>query len=171
MQKSTSVPILIVLALGAACDGAPEWPPHQDKLALLLDQQKNTFIVIEEQMAADGLLRMGPAIYAEKARSPAIPKLPSGQTEKYVALFQSTQVYLDVTRSEQSTAFELLLQNVGRRLYLSRFIHTTTDDDLPNCAPAMRRASCGACSIRLESDWLLEYSWFPANPEDEAREC
>ena len=104
-------------------------------------------------------------------RHPTIPKLPSTQANKYAALFESTQMYLDVTRHEQSTAFELLLQNVGPRLYLSRFIHTYADDTLPNCSPMLQQHACGACSIRLEKEWLLEYSWFPANPEAEAREC
>ncbi len=80
-------------------------------------------------------------------------------------------MYLDVTRNGRSTAFELLLQNVGPRLYLSRFIHTSSHNALPDCAPAMQRTSCGACFIKLESEWLLEYSWFPADPEIEAREC
>lgn len=166
-----TIPALVTLAMSVACDSATEWPPHQDELELLLDQQKNTFVVIEEEMEADGLIRMGPAIYADSTRSLVMPKLPSSQTEKYVALFESTQIYLDVTRGEEATAFELLLQNVGPRLYLSRFVHRTTDDELPTCAPAMRRAACGTCSIRLESDWLLEYSWFPADPEVEAEKC
>ena len=122
-------------------------------------------------MAADGLLRMGPAFFAETARNPAIQKLPSNQADKYVTLFDSTQMYLSVTRLERATEFELLIQNVGPRLYLSRFIHTSTEYLLPSCAPAMQQAACGACSIPLETEWLLEYSWFPANPDDEAREC
>lgn len=138
---------------------------------LLFEQQKETFIVIEEEMVADGLRRMGPAIYAETDRSPAVASLPSLQTDKYAALFDSTAVYLDVTRHAESTSFELLLQNVGPRLYLSRFIHTPADDELPICSPEMQRAPCGTCSIRLERDWLLEYNWFPADPEAEASEC
>ncbi len=126
---------------------------------------------IEREMAADGLLRMAPALFSEASRNPGVPKLPSSQADKYAALFDSTQMYLYVTRLEQSTSFEMLIQNDGPRLYLPRFIHTTTDDALPNCAPAMQRTACGVCSIRLEAEWLLEYNWFPANPEVEAREC
>lgn len=154
-----------------ACDSSPAWPPNQAQLTHIFDQQKPTFIGIEKEMASDGLKRMGPVVFSQMEYDPAMPKLPSTQASKYTALFESTQIYLDVTRHEQSTAFELLLQNVGSRLYLPRFIHTSLDDTLPNCAPAMKQASCGTCSIELETDWLLEYSWFPANPEDEAREC
>jgi hypothetical protein len=114
---------------------------------------------------------MAPAIFAETKRNPGISKLPSPQLAKYAALFDTTQMYLYVTRLEQSTLFEMLIQNVGPRLYLSRFIHTSTNHALPNCAPSMQRMACGACSIRLEGEWLLEYNWFPANPEVEAREC
>jgi hypothetical protein len=154
-----------------ACEKSTAWPPNRTHLAHIFDQQKATFIVIEEEMASDGLNRMGPVVFSQMERNPTIPSLPSTQASKYAALFESTQMYLDVTRLEQSTAFELLLQNVGSRLYLSRFIHTSLDDALPNCAPTMQSTSCGTCSIELEADWLLEYSWFPANPEDEAREC
>lgn len=137
----------------------------------IFDQQKTTFMVIEEEMASDGLNRMGPVIYSQTDITPTIPKLPSTQADKYAALFESTQMYLDVTRNDRSTAFELLLQSVGPRLYLSRFIHTSSQHLLPGCAPLMQHASCGACFIELESEWLLEYDWFPADPDAEAREC
>ena len=122
-------------------------------------------------MTADGLRRMGPPIFSAAARNPAIPKLPSSQANKYVALFDSTQMYFYVTRLEQSTSFEMLIQNVGPRLYLSRFIHKSAGESLPSCAQAMQQTACGACSINLATEWLLEYNWFPANPEIEAREC
>jgi hypothetical protein len=163
--------VLITFAIAAACERSTAWPPHQAELAHVLDQQKATFLLIEQEMAADGLLRMAPAIFAETKRNPGISKLPSPQLAKYAALFDTTQMYLYVTRLEQSTLFEMLIQNVGPRLYLSRFIHTSTNHALPNCAPSMQRMACGACSIRLEGEWLLEYNWFPANPEVEAREC
>jgi hypothetical protein len=171
LRTRTIILIAIALHILVACDKSTAWPPNRAQLAQVFDQQKATFIVIEEEMVSDDLKRMGPVVFSQMERNPAIPKLPSTQASKYAALFESTQMYLDVTRLERSTAFELLLQNVGPRLYLSRFIHTSIDYALPNCAPAMQQASCGSCSIRLERDWLLEYSWFPANPEDEAREC
>lgn len=171
MSIRATIPVLIALGIAAACSRSGDWPPHQDQLARVFDQQKAIFVVIEAEMAADGIKRMGPAIYAETDRSPVLQELPPGQTEKYMALFDSTQIYLDVTRFEGFTRFELLLQNVGPRLYLSSFVHTIVDDRLPKCTTAMQRAACGACSIRLESGWLLEYDWFPADPEAEAREC
>ena len=161
----------ITFAFVAACEQSTAWPPRQAELSHVLAQQKATFMLIEQEMAADGLLRMAPALFSEEARNPGIPKLPNSQTDKYAALFDSTQMYLYVTRHEQSTSFEMLIQNDGPRLYLPRFIHRPTDDSPPNCRPTMQRLACGACSIRLEADWRLEYSWFPANPEDEAREC
>lgn len=166
-----TTPVLLVLGAIASCSNAGDWPPQQDRLSQVFDAQRETLIVIEAEMAADGLKRMGPAIYAETGRSPVALELPPGQNEKYMALFDSTQVYLDVTRVDGSTRFELLLQNDGPRLYLPRFVHTTTANRLPKCTSAMQGAACGACSIRLESDWLLEFDWFPANPETEAREC
>ena len=128
-------------------------------------------MLIERELVADGLRRMAPALFSEASRRPAVPQLPSSQAEKYAALFDRTQMYLYVTRLEQSTSFEMLIQNVGPRLYLSRFIHTSTANSLPNCSPAMRRKACGTCSIPLQPEWLLEYNWFPANPEEEARDC
>lgn len=154
-----------------SCSNAGDWPPQQDRLSKVFDAQRETLSVIEAEMAADGLKRMGPAIYAETERSPIVSELPRGQTEKYMALFDSTQIYLDVTRVDGSTRFELLLQNDGPRLYLPHFVHTTTGDRLPTCNSTMQGVACGSCSIRLENDWLLEYDWFPANPEAEAREC
>lgn len=171
MRVRAAILIMLMLAIATACEKSTAWPPHQAQLAHVFDQHKATFVLIEQEMAADGLLRMGPAIFARTARNPTVPKLPSKQNDKYVTLFDSTQMYLSVTRQEQSTEFELLIQNVGPRLYLSRFIHTTTEYSLPNCAPAMQQAACGACSIPLETEWLIEYSWFPASPEVEAREC
>jgi hypothetical protein len=171
LRFQAAILISLTLAIATACDRSTAWPPHQAQLARVFDQQKATFELIEREMAADGLLRMGPAFFSRTARNPIIPKLPSSQADKYVTLFDSTQMYLSVTRLEQATEFELLIQNVGPRLYLSRFIHTSMDDSLLNCAPAMQHAACGACSIPLEAEWLLEYSWFPANPDDEARQC
>ena len=170
LRVQTAILFLLILAI-AGCDRSTSWPPHQAQLAQVFDQQKATFESIEQEMVADGLLRMAPAIFAETARNPISPELPSNQADKYVTLFDSTQMYLSVTRREQVTEFELLIRNVGPRLYLSRFIHTSTDYSLPSCEPAMQQAACGACSIPLETEWLLEYSWFPANPDDEAREC
>ena len=167
----TAILVLFSFVIAPACDRSAVWPPHQAELAHVFDQHKATFVLIEQEMAADGLLRMAPALFSETAHNPGVPKLPSTQADKYAALFGRTQMYLYVTRLEQSTSFEMLIQNIGPRLYLSRFIHTSTDHPLPNCAPAMERMACGACSIPLESEWLLEYNWFPANPEDEAREC
>jgi hypothetical protein len=80
--------VLMTTSIVVACD-RPTWPPNQAQLGRLFDQQKATFALIEQEMAADGLLRM----------------------------------------------------------------------------------ACGSCSIHLERDWILEYNWFPANPDDEAREC
>jgi len=170
LRVQAAILFLLILA-SASCDRSTAWPPHQAQLVRVFDQQKATFELIEQEMAADGLLRMAPAFFAKTARNPTIPKLPSNQADKYVTLFDSTQMYLSVTRLEQATEFELLIQNVGPRLYLSRFIHTTKDYSLANCAPAMQQTPCGACSIPLETEWLLEYSWFPANPDVEAREC
>ena len=122
-------------------------------------------------MAQDGLKRMGPVLFTQTQSTPTIPKLPSMQASKYADLFGRTNMYLDVTRDGQNTAFELLLQNVGPRLYLSRFLHGAGESPLPRCAPVLQNASCGACSIRLEREWLLVYDWFPADPDVEAREC
>jgi hypothetical protein len=172
LRVRAAILILFTFVIAPACDrSATAWPPHQAQLAHVFDRHKATFILIEQEMAADGLLRMAPALFSETARNPGIPKLPSNQVSKYVALFDSTQMYLYVTRLEQSTSFEMLIQNVGPRLYLSRFIHTAIDNSLRNCAPAMQHMACGSCSIPLEPEWLLEYDWFPANPEAEAREC
>ncbi len=155
----------------AACTESTAWPPNRSQLLHIFDQQKATFIVIEEEMASDGLTRMGPVIYSQTGSSPIVPKLASARATKYAEMFESTQMFLDVTRNDRTTAFELLLQNVGPRLYLSRFVHTSSHVALPGCVPAMQHASCGACTIEIESEWLLEYSWFPADPETEAREC
>jgi hypothetical protein len=155
----------------AACGESTPWPPHQAESVHVFNQQKATFMLIEREMAADGLRRMAPAIFSETSRSPAVATLPTTQSEKYAALFDSTRMYLYVTRMEQSTSFEMLIQNVGPRLYLSRFIHTSAANWLPNCAPAMRQNACGTCSVPLAPDWLLEYNWFPADPDEEAREC
>ncbi len=171
LRVQAAILVLFILAIAAACDRSTAWPPHQARLVRVFDQRKATFELIEQEMAADGLLRMGPALFAQSARNPTIPKLPSSQADKYVTLFDSTQMFLDVTRLEQATEFELLIQNVGPRLYLSRFIHTSMDYALQDCAPAMQQTACGACSILLETEWLLEYRWFPANPDVEAREC
>jgi len=160
----------MAISITVAC-GRSTWPPNQAQLARLFDQQKATFERIEQEMTSDGLLRMGQGVLAETARNPTIPKLPSNKANKYVTLFDQTQMYLNVMRLGESTEFELLIQNVGPRLYLPRYIHTSVNDSLPNCAPAMQQMACGSCSIHLESDWLLEYSWFPANPDVEAREC
>ena len=162
--------VLMTTSIVVACD-RPTWPPNQAQLGRLFDQQKATFVLIEQEMAADGLLRLSPAVFSEMVRNPTMPKLPSHQANKYVDLFDRTRMYVNVMRLEEATEFELLIENVGPRLYLYRFIHTATTDLLPNCAPAMDRMACGSCSIHLERDWILEYNWFPANPDDEAREC
>lgn len=171
MKTQAAILVLFLVVIASACEQSTAWPPHQAELTHVFAQHKATFIVIEQEMAADGLLRMAPALFSEKARNPVIPKLPSSQSDKYATLFDSTQMYLYVTRLAESTSFEMLIQSDGPRLYLPRFIHTSRDGSLPNCRPAMQQQSCGACSIRLEDDWLLEYSWFPADPEVEAREC
>lgn len=163
--------VLYALVVTAGCDSASEWPPFQAELAHVFDQHKTTFVLIEQEMAADGLTRMAPAFFSETSRNPGVPNLPTSQASKYAALFDRTQMYLYVTRFERSTSFEMLIQNDGPRLYLSRFIHTATENSLPNCTAAMRRKACGSCSLPLEPDWLLEYNWFPADPEEEAREC
>jgi hypothetical protein len=105
------------------------------------------------------------------ARNLIVPKLPPDQSNKYATLFERTQMYLNVIRTEESTDFELLIQNVGPRLYLSRFVHTANDRSLPGCASDMQQMACGSCAIRLESEWRLEYDWFPADPNDEASQC
>ena len=170
MRFRAAITFLIVILFAVAC-GRSTWPPNQAQLARLFVQQKATFVQIEQEMASDGLLRMGQGVLSETARNPTIPKLPSNQASKYVSLLDRTQMYLNVMRRKESTEFELLIQNIGPRLYLPRYIHTSTNGALPNCAPAMEQMACGTCSIHLERDWLLEYSWFPANPEVEAREC
>ncbi|MDX1404647.1 MAG: hypothetical protein R3192_08915 [Woeseiaceae bacterium] len=170
---TTRTIILAVLALLflTSCDRSPAWPPNRSELMYVFDQHKSTFELIEREMSADGLRRMGPVIYSQTHSTPTIIKLPSGQASKYQALFGRTQMFIDVTRHEQSTAFELLLQNDGTRLYLSRFVHAAVPKGLPRCASVMQAASCGACAIRIERGWMLEYDWFPADPEVEAREC
>ena len=166
----TIILVFMTFAIVAAC-GRLAWPPNQAQLARIFDQQKATFVEIEQEMASDGLLRLSPGVFSEMARNPTIPKLPSDQANKYMTLFDRTQMYVNVMRSGASTEFELLIESVGPRLYLFRFIHTAKNDSLPNCAPDMQQMACGSCSIHLERDWLLKYSWFPANPDDEAREC
>lgn len=170
MVFRTIILVLMTFAIVAAC-GRSAWPPNRAQLARIFDQQKATFVEIEQEMAADGLLRMSPGVFSEMERNPTIPKLPSDQANKYVTLFDRTQMYVDVMRRGSSTEFELMIENVGPRLYLFRFIHTSQYDSLPNCAPDMQQMACGSCSIHLEKDWLLGYSWFPANPADEARDC
>jgi hypothetical protein len=76
-------------------------------LARLFVQQKATFVQIEQEMASDGLLRMGQGVLSETARNPTIPKLPSNQASKYVSLLDRTQMYLNVMRRKESTEFEL----------------------------------------------------------------
>lgn len=170
MKLRTAILVLLTLVIMACGKSAP-WPPLQAELAHVFDQHKATFMLIEQEMVADGLQRMAPAFFSETSRNPTVPRLPSTQSEKYAALFDRTQMYLYVTRYERSTSFEMLIQNIGPRLYLSSFIHTSAANSLPICAPAMGRKACGTCYTPLEPDWLLQYNWFPADPEEEAREC
>jgi hypothetical protein len=60
-------------------------------------------VQIEQEMASDGLLRMGQGVLSETARNPTIPKLPSNQASKYVSLLDRTQMYLNVMRRKEST--------------------------------------------------------------------
>ena len=166
----TIILVLMTFAIVAACDRST-WPPNRAQLARIFDQKKATFVQFEQEMAADGLLRMSPGVFSEMARNPTIPSLPSDQASKYLSLFDRAQMFVSIVRLKEATQFELMIENVGPRLYLSRFIHTTADDSLPNCAPSMQQMACGTCSIHLERDWHLEYSWFPASPDAEAREC
>jgi len=140
-------------------------------MADLFEQKKAVFLEIEREMAADGLLRMSQGVFSEMARNPTIPTLPTNQANKYLALFDRTQMFVSVVRHDQSTEFELIIENVGPRLYLSRFIHATTFKSLPKCAANMEQMACGSCAIELERDWQLEYSWFPADPDEEASRC
>lgn len=137
----------------------------------IFEQQKATFVELEHEMTVDGFLRMSPAVFSEMARNPTIPKLPSNQADKYLALFDRVQMFVSVVRLADSTEFELMIENVGPRLYLTRFIHSAQDNNLPKCVLTMDQLACGTCSIELEQDWLLEYRWFPADPDEEARQC
>lgn len=160
-----------MLAVAPACDRSSAWPPNQTRLVEIFDRHKSTFVAIEAEMITDGLTRMGPVIFSQMQSTSTVPTLSSERAVKYAALFEGTQMYLDVTRLDESTAFELLLHNVGPRLYLPQFLHTSRNDALPRCEPAMQQDSCGSCSVPLAPDWLLVYSWFPASPEAEARQC
>jgi len=161
---------LVIAAIVSACGGSG-WPPSQARTARLFEQQKETFLEIEREMAADGLLRMSPGVFSEMARNPTIPALPPKQATKYLTLFDRTQVFVSVVRHQHSTEFELLIENIGPRLYLSRFIHAATFESLPGCSAELQQLACGTCAIDLERDWQLEYSWFPADPDEEARRC
>jgi hypothetical protein len=122
-------------------------------------------------MAADGLLRMSPGVFAEMARNPSISALPSAQAAKYLDIFERTEIFVSVVRRDGATEFEMMIENEGPRLYLSSFIHAVTVEFPPVCAERMNEMPCGSCAIPLEDDWTLEYSWFPASPEEEARRC
>lgn len=137
----------------------------------LFDQQKAVFLEMEREMTADGLLRMSPAVFTEMARNPTIAPLPSNQATKYRELLDQAQIFVSVIRSERATEFELMIENVGPRLYLPRFVHATVHEPLPECAADMDQMHCGSCAIRLERGWMLEYSWFPADPDEEASRC
>ena len=163
--------VLMSVTFVSACDRSSAWPPNQRQLIRLFDRQKATLELIEQEMEADGILRMGPSIFSEIARNPGLPKLPSNQESKYVALFDKTRIYLNVVRHQDATDFELLIQNDGSRLFLPRFVHTDTNGALPACSAAMEEMACGGCAVPLESDWLLEFDWFPASPDEEARLC
>ena len=167
---------VLVLALMSAasvsgCDRSTAWPPNQHQLIRWFDRQQATLELIEQEMEADGIRRMGPSIFSENSRNPGLPKLPSDQENKYVSLFDQTQVYLNVVRHRDATQFELLIQNDGSRLFLPRFVHTAKNGALPDCSAVMEQIACGGCSVSLESDWLLEFDWFPASPDEEARLC
>ena len=58
---------------------------------------------------------------------------PSNQADKYLALFDRVQMFVSVVRLAESTEFELMIENVGPRLYLTRFIHSAQDNTLPKC--------------------------------------
>jgi len=160
----------MIIAAVPACDRST-WPPNQAEMARIFEQQKATVVALEHEMAVDGFLRMSPGVFSEMARNPTIPKLPSNQADKYLALFDRVQMFVSVVRLAESTEFELMIENVGPRLYLTRFIHTAKDNTLPKCVLTMDQLACGTCSIELEQDWLVEYRWFPANPDEEARQC
>lgn len=171
MRVRAVVLLLVSVLLVSSCGRTTAWPPNQRQLSRLFDREKATLELIEQEMEADGLLRMGPSIFSEIARNPGIPRLPSNQENKYVALFDSTQIYLNVVRRENATVYELLIQNDGPRLFLPRFVHTKTGSALPGCSASMEQMACGGCAVSLESGWLLEFDWFPASPDEEARLC
>ena len=148
-----------------------DWPPFQDQLNTVFDDHKATLALIEREMEADGLLRMGSAILSDSATNPFKPLLSNEQTQKYSALLQRTNMFLNVSRGEDATEFELLIRDVETRLYLIRFVHTSVSSPLPSCAPAMESSSCGSCSMPLEKEWLINFDWFPSDPEVEAQEC
>ena len=165
------VTLLMTIAFVSACDRSTAWPPNQRQLIRLFDQQKATLELIEQEMEADGIIRMGPGIFSDSIRSAGVPFIPSVQKNKYVDLFGRTQVYLYVVRNRNATVFELLIQNEESRLFVPRFVHTNSTGTLRRCSDAMEQMACGGCSVSLESGWLLEFDWFPANPDEEARLC
>jgi len=164
------IPILLAALLLGGC-GEPPWPDSRGAMTEIFDQKRDIFLELEREMAADGLLRMSPGVFSEMARNPAIPALPSDQAAKYLDLFARTAIFVSVIRRDGSTEFEMMIENVGPRLYLSRFVHARDFRELPTCAIAMSEMACGTCIIELEDQWQLEYSWFPANVEEEARRC
>jgi hypothetical protein len=158
------------LAILLAC-ARPDWPPQVAELREQFLAGKAVFLEIEQEMVRDGLMTMSPSKVSGGVRHPDFPALTPIQEEKYRNILDRAHIYINVDRSDEQTQFDLVSQEHRGRLYLFTFVHNFGAPLPYDCSESDRNDDCGYCSVDLDDDWFLTFTWVPDSGQTEIGQC
>jgi hypothetical protein len=174
MGNSARVLVSLSLLLFITSCERWSWPPYERSARALFEENKELFEAIRQNMESDDLEFMSDA-YARgrnRVRAGQEPAILSAELQaKYSALVDERSAFqFELTEDH----FIVDVSSPSLRDYYLNFsyVRGVIDRSIPRCSEAsVKDAACGSCSVPMNADWTMFWSWFPKRGEDEDESC
>ena len=154
---------LLLLSSTLASCGQFEWPPHKSEFRELFAEMRATFVSVEEEMRKDDLVELTRGHLDGTERERLVPvqsPLTEAQRIKYKALLGDRAGFLFQAESTYFSA-NTYIPTAHNNHYTFWFVRSDSPHEPQICTAEMKQVACGGCSIAIDSEWFMSWSWFP----------
>jgi hypothetical protein len=150
------------------------WPPYERPAQDLFEENQTLFETIRQNMEIDGLETMSD-VYARgknRVRAGQEPAILSADLQaKYSALIAERSAFR-YELAEDHFIVDVNVPPVKDHYFNFAYVSGALESDIPNCSDMeLKDAECGRCFVPLKEDWVMIWSWFPIEPEDQDESC
>lgn len=153
---------IICCVLISACDG---WPPKERTLRNEFENRRATLESLAEKLNDSpyvGVMLLPDGAIGDVAVGDRVESRSVGDDPEWSQMFRKTRVY-SVQADDYGTSFTIAYDvfDDATSGFVAYRHAAGADDEIARCRSEFESARCGRCLVALDTDWWIDYGWFP----------